>query len=725
MEKKSIWIIVSLIICGLILLVFGPLDIFFHGFYPNEIDVGQIADIDKIGQIKVNDDNCSIVFSPQQDHFAGVELYLVNHFPKNGGIMTMLISDSNGKQIDDVKIDLSKVKDSSWYKIYINASLKKGNQYSARFIMSGTDSIPSFMIVNHDYLGDESITGDILISYAYGKSTFSFPEKVILSMLIIALLGIVLFYQIENERYRSVLKIVILFLVLTSGMTWNYMYNSFDNSNSGFYGFQSDSETYATGVIYAEHDEICFRNKMEQGYNLGRYYDLKGCLRRYDLSYISDDNWLNGYNRKIPAIIVNSNLIIKKIAVAGNYIKFKNGEEYQITKITDDGSNIIITLNTDRTLSNARNGSLDGTVFFDVNHQALPKSLITAYKSQYGLQGKIFRYMARFMKEIENLHLISSLATASIFVVIVFLLAYKFNPLFAGCFYVTFVLSPWVVNFARNLYWVEFTWFIPMAIGLMCSIKVESKKWRIGCYIATFVAIVAKCLCGYEYISTVMMGLVSFMVVDLLLAFVKKDKEKIKLLFRTTFILGIIALAGFIVAICIHAPLRSGGNLTEGISMIIKEDVLRRTNGADLNNFNPIYWSSMNASMWEVCCKYFNFKTDIITGVTGNLFPILCIVPIVIFIYEYRYKRKIDFQSIFMYAFFFLTSISWFCLAKSHSYIHTHINYVLWYFGFVQICFYVIISRIQNGFQERKVNTDIMHHKISVQQENKTKEEQK
>ena len=698
MKKKLIWVIMSLIICGLILLVFGPLDIFFHGFYPNEIDVGQIADIDKIGQIKVNDDNCSIVFSPQQDHFAGVELYLVNHFPKKDGIMTMLISDSNGKQIDDVKIDLSKVKDSSWYKVYVNASFKKGNQYIAKFIVSGTDSIPSFMIVNHDYLGNESIVGDILISYAYGKSTFSFPEKVILSMLIIALLGIVLFYQIENERYRSVLKIVILFLVLTAGMTWNYMYNSFDNQNTSFTDFQADSETLATGPIIAERDGIYFRKKTEQGYGLGRYYNLKGVLRSYGLSYITNDNWLYGYSRTVPAIVVNSNTITKEIAVAGNSIQFRNGEEYQITEIVDDGANIVLNLNAERTLSQARNGSLDETMFFDTNHEQLDKSLITAYKSQYGLQGKVFRHMARYISEDEailNLNLLCSLVTASVFVIIVFLLAVKYNLLFSVCFYATFLLSPWVVNFARNLYWVEFTWFIPMAVGLVCSLKINSANWRIGCYIAAFISIIGKCLCGYEYISTVMMGLVSFLVIDLLLALVKKDNQAVKLLFKTTIILGVVAIVGFMIAVCIHAPLKGNGSIKEGIKSIIENDVLRRTNGADLNDFDPIFWPSMNASVWEVFCKYFHFPTEIITGVTGNMFPILCVIPIVIFIFDFK-NRNTDYQNIFMYLFFLLTSISWFCLAKSHSYIHTHMNYVMWYFGFVQICFYVIVCKIKN-----------------------------
>ena len=72
MAKKRIGIIAGLILMGIFLLAMGPFDVFTHGFYPNEIDVAQIADADKLGQIKVNAQDSVIVFSPQEKHFAGV-----------------------------------------------------------------------------------------------------------------------------------------------------------------------------------------------------------------------------------------------------------------------------------------------------------------------------------------------------------------------------------------------------------------------------------------------------------------------------------------------------------------------------------------------------------------------------------------------------------------------------------------------------------------------------
>ena len=165
--------------------------------------------------------------------------------------------------------------------------------------------------------------------------------------------------------------------------------------------------------------------------------------------------------------------------------------------------------------------------------------------------------------------------------------------------------------------------------------------------------------------------------------------------------MGIMALLGFLAAILIHANLRGEGDIAAGVKSIIEQDVLKRVNGGDLNNFDEVFWPSFNASIWEVVCKYFHFSTEIITGVTGNLFPLLCTVPLGIYVYNFK-RNELNWELPVMYAFFFLTAILWYILAKSHSYIHTHINFVLWYFGFIQICIYTICSQIKNIIVKKK-----------------------
>lgn len=265
-----------------------------------------------------------------------------------------------------------------------------------------------------------------------------------------------------------------------------------------------------------------------------------------------------------------------------------------------------------------------------------------------------------------------------------------------GVFYVVFWLSPWVVNFANNLYWVEFTWFLPMAAGLFCLWKLDSRICRILSYVLVLLAIMIKCLCGYEYITTVMLGAIAFPAAEFFAALAQKDRKRASLLFRTIFLLGVAALLGFAAAICIHAPVKSGGSLAEGIRLIVQEDVLRRTYGADLNAFENLpdfEQYALTASAWETLCKYFHFKTEVITGIGGNLFPLLCLLPAALLILDVR-RKCLDVREAAWYVVFFVTSISWFVLAKSHSCVHTHMNFVLWYFGFVQSCFYIILKHL-------------------------------
>jgi hypothetical protein len=148
-----------------------------------------------------------------------------------------------------------------------------------------------------------------------------------------------------------------------------------------------------------------------------------------------------------------------------------------------------------------------------------------------------------------------------------------------------------------------------------------------------------------------------------------------------------------------HAGIKGDGNILLGIKHIIQEDVMRRTSGADLNQFDPVYWPSFNASIWQVCMMYFNFQTEIITGINGNLFPLLSILPIFVFVSDFHSNKK-NIGVVTLYALSFFGSISWLVLAKSHSYIHTHINFIIWYFGFIQICIYILLDKAIRIFRK-------------------------
>ncbi|MCI9344901.1 MAG: YfhO family protein [Lachnospiraceae bacterium] len=488
-------------------------------------------------------------------------------------------------------------------------------------------------------------------------------------------------------KERRTVKKILFFIGLTIILTINYMYNFMDSQNNAFNDFQADSETLVTGIIFADCREL---DNMQ--YGLGRYYTKSGpLLSRYgtNYTYLTDENWTLGYSNYTAQLIFDKNYYTQTYAVEGNFIKFATGEIFPIISSMEDDEYLVVSLASDEPLNVSQYGSLSETAFLDQEGRKLPDSAVEIYKSQYGLQGKVFRFMANSLgMEIQEgdktvYHLICSVLTGLTFVMLVWLIRIKYGNLLASCFYITFLLSPWVVNFAKNLYWVEFTWFIPMLVGLFCSIYIDNKKWRAISYIAAYTSILIKSLCGYEYISTIMLGMTSFLVTDIIYMLISHtDKRKIGIAFRTFFLTSLFALAGFITAFIIHAYYRGEG-IWQGIQYIILEDAIRRTRGID---------NTVDVSLWYVLGRYFQFQTEIITGIPGNLFVIICTIPICIFIYEYV-TGKINWKDVILYGVFFLTSISWFCLAKNHAYVHTHMNYVLWYFGYIQICIYVIVKR--------------------------------
>lgn len=257
-----------------------------------------------------------------------------------------------------------------------------------------------------------------------------------------------------------------------------------------------------------------------------------------------------------------------------------------------------------------------------------------------------------------------------------------------------FLLSPWIVQFARNLYWVEFTWFLPMAFGLLCSAYGDNKKIVGLSCIGVFLSVFLKSACGYEYITTVMMGSILFLMADAGTALLT-DKKEFGEIFKRILLVGIAALLGFLAAVCIHAYIRADGDIWRGLCSIYEKNVLERTWGGNPEDFPESERASLEASALTVLKLYFHFDTSLIMGISGKLFGGLCILSVLALLWRIRADKKSgDIDKSTLYTFFlllsaFLTSISWFVLGKAHSYIHTHMNFAMWYLGFVQMLLYV------------------------------------
>lgn len=184
-NKNKIGAIAITIIMIMIIVYIGPIDGFRHGYFTDAIDCGQIDENDFLDTVSLEDDDYEMSFTPKKRYLSGFEIYLVNQPSDNSGNIILTILD-NKKVLDTISVDLSKVRDASWYKVYTDAKLKKDKEYILKISAVDCTSIPHLQNVKKDYLSDETVTGNILISYAYAKSTFTFQNKIIIIMFVIS-----------------------------------------------------------------------------------------------------------------------------------------------------------------------------------------------------------------------------------------------------------------------------------------------------------------------------------------------------------------------------------------------------------------------------------------------------------------------------------------------------------------------------------------------------------
>lgn len=127
-----------------------------------------------------------------------------------------------------------------------------------------------------------------------------------------------------------------------------------------------------------------------------------------------------------------------------------------------------------------------------------------------------------------------------------------------------------------------------------------------------------------------------------------------------------------------------------GIEAIFKEDVLRRTFGNPAD-FDGVFTASLKASVWDVLKKYLWDKT------AGKWALAITAAAAGMLLYQKARFRTGWQRNAWLFILSFLFCISWFVLGKSHSYIHTHINDVMLYLGYMQIGIYILVAPVLRG----------------------------
>lgn len=312
-----------------------------------------------------------------------------------------------------------------------------------------------------------------------------------------------------------------------------------------------------------------------------------------------------------------------------------------------------------------------------------------SYTSQYGIQGTFFSKIHRVfgINTLLGLQRINGTLLAIVIVWLFFLYREIYDIRFAVIFIITMVSSPWIVQFARQLYWMSFLWFVPALLAAILYTR-QGKKDRILLLLGIAISVFIKSLCGYEYLSSITLLACSVFAVA---PFFEEKGERSSLNLKLLFLVFGACVIGFVGALLMHAGMR-GDSILSGLRNIYEQDVKRRTYG-DPSLFDALYTASLQASPLSVVMTYVtDWKTPLVLWLPGEMFKYLIGISLAGLCYKFFNEHPSRMRDAVLLVVFFVVPISWFVLAKGHSHIHTGLNFVLWYFGFIQALIYVTLN---------------------------------
>src|SRR5664279_804470 len=297
------------------------------------------------------------------------------------------------------------------------------------------------------------------------------------------------------------------------------------------------------------------------------------------------------------------------------------------------------------------------------------------YASQFGLQGIIFSAIDLINPlprpwRLSFYHFLAALFCAGMLVWIAEILRRRFGwAAFCG-FLIPLALEPMLTALAPSIYWVAGTWFAPMAIAMLLADE-ENPGRRYGLIAAAFVCFLVKCLSGYEFIPTIILAAA----VGCLLG-VKESPDRLsRMLGNMAWIAG-AGVAGFVVALVVHGAKVGGfANIASRAAIRIMGDAPTLAEEIFLGKF---------ATIQSVLLRYLEGNDVTLTKNFAIPLAFLVLVAVLslldkkIIWYLGDDRRRLQILSLA-----FLASIaaplSWFVLAKGHSFVHPSINFILWY----------------------------------------------
>jgi len=489
-----------------------------------------------------------------------------------------------------------------------------------------------------------------------------------------------------------------------------------------FKTYQDRSEALVLGKIYGDVNDKGIPNANLGFINRGGKdpSDVLAVYLRLDGNNgftpldITDANWAHGFATFGPKILFGKSAagvigVGENEFRVGQKFALSNGQTREVIGVENLGQYIHLTYSGDLLNPNALG---------DRNITLSPGDYsITPYPKQFGVQAiflsKIWEIFPSYFKKIFWLQALSSLFFSIAVVVLTFQISQCIDKKFGTIFFLCMLGSPWVISFARNLYWVPFLWLLPVITSFIYVNYVKKYSYSFINFIifgvVSFLTFFLKSLAGYEYLPII----VIFSMLPFLLEIVKPIKNRIiNKPYYCLLVNFLASIFGFMAALTMHAGMRAG-SILEGIKeTLILEGFKYNFIGSIANS--PKY-TGIDDSYIHIFDIYVSgWRTPIIFGFfEGMLFPILFVVSLLTVVLNFIIKSEDRYKNFIIWSSALICSCSWSILMPMHSAIHTHLNFILWYFFFIPAAFYLVFIfftspenlRCLTKWREKNLNT--------------------
>ena len=349
----------------------------------------------------------------------------------------------------------------------------------------------------------------------------------------------------------------------------------------------------------------------------------------------------------------------------------------------------------------------------------------STYNSQPAGQGMIFSLLDRLIplspeSKLRLFYVLTALLSAIALTTIIGWFYEEFGGWVALFVIASAVLSQWLTVFGKNLWWSLWAFYLPMIVVLYFLKRyreaLDRQLIRFG--IVIFIAVSIKCFInGYEYITTTLvMMLVPFVYYAIL------DQWSRRQCVKWTLVAGLgsgVAIFLSLIMLCFQIGAAKDGFM-DGVAHVIWS-FGKRTYG-EAADFPPVYAASLNAGTLSVVVTYMNgvffdlnnylsisndFVSNFLLKIRYYYLIVLFIVTSALLFWRSNKvmptERQRHFTALICATWFsILAPLSWFVIFKAHSYIHTHMSFLLWQMPFTLFGFAVFGSAIIAWIKNRR-----------------------